>query len=70
MTAQKTRNGFEFSCNGCGEVWEPPKLGFGLQARTFGESWELAKEDGWRAIKKRTRDPGDDEWFHACKDCR
>jgi len=65
MTAfGQTRHGFEFACDSCGEVWEPPKLGLGSQPREFGESWELAKEDGWRCFKGRHN-----QWEHRCPDC-
>ncbi len=65
MTRLRTKNGFEFSCDECGVVWEPPRLGIGSQSRDFMESWELTKEEGWRAFKNAR-----DEWQHRCPDCR
>ena len=64
MTSTKTSNGFEFSCDSCGEVWSPPRMGRGSASRDFLESWEDAKKDGWRAKKSPKG-----EWLHYCEDC-
>jgi hypothetical protein len=64
MTSERTRAGFEFACDKCGEVREPGKLGLGSARRDFKEEWADAKEEGWRATQGR---PG--EWKHYCPDC-
>jgi hypothetical protein len=64
MTSSSCRDGFEFSCDDCGTVWSPPKLGRGSAKRDFMESWELAKDEGWRAFKGAR-----DEWQHRCPEC-
>lgn len=64
MSSSPASYGFEFSCDSCGEVWEPPKLGRGSLRRDFSECWEMAKEDGWRAFKDSRG-----EWQHRCQDC-
>lgn len=67
MTSQRTQDGYAFECDGkCGEVWEPPRLGLGSAPRTFPESLEDAKEDGWVARKGKKSG----EWQHFCKDCK
>lgn len=72
MSSAKHSNGVEFSCDDCGEVIEPPRLGpprlgRGSELRSFAESWELAKEQGWRAIK--TTQGGRETWIHRCPNC-
>ena len=70
MNSQRIRVGFEFTCDCCGQVWEPPRLGIGSSSRDFCESWDLAKEDGWRAVKVRSRAVGrTEDWEHRCVDC-
>jgi hypothetical protein len=64
MTSQLTKDGFEFSCDACGEVWSPPKLGRGSAPRDFHESWEEAKSAGWRTIQNKRG-----EWEHLCSNC-
>lgn len=66
MTSTPCSNGHEFSCDWCGEVLEPPRLGLGSEARDFLESWEDAKRKGWRAVKDGR------DWKHKCPDrnCR
>ena len=50
--------GFDFACDYCPfEEW--------YDGETFKESWALAKESGWRAI----RDEENDEWLHKCPAC-
>ena len=63
MTSTRAKDGFEFSCDVCGEVWTPPRLGRGSEARDWKECWEIAKENGWRAIKSG------EGWEHRCSDC-
>jgi hypothetical protein len=64
MTSQRVRDGFEFACDVCGQVWTPPALGRGSEARDFQESWQEAKREGWRAVKS-----GGGEWEHRCPEC-
>jgi hypothetical protein len=63
MSSERTSSGFEFCCDNCGEVRAPGKLGLGSSKRDFGEEWSDAKEDGWRAVKKK------DAWEHLCPNC-
>ena len=70
MSSERTSDGFEFSCDKCGEVHKPPRLGRGSDGRSWHEAWELAKADGWRAIKVRSGTGKDEwEWEHACREC-
>lgn len=64
MTATKVRDGFEFECDACNDVWHPPALGRGSAPRDFTESFGLAKEAGWRAFKNKN-----DIYEHRCPDC-
>ncbi len=64
MTASKTKDGFEFCCDSCGEIIDPPKLGRGSEPRDFHESWADAKAKGWRAVKDSRG-----EWCHECPTC-
>ena len=64
MTSSSSRDGFEFECDDCGEVWSPPRLGRGSQKHSFQESWELAKDESWRAFKS-----ANDHWQHRCPGC-
>lgn len=66
MTATRVKSGFAFECDSCGEAFEPPQLGRGSASRTFSESLEDAKEEGWVARKSRT----DKEWKHYCSRCK
>lgn len=66
MTSYRVKSGFAFECDGCGEVYEPPQLGRGSAPRTFSESLEDAKQDGWVARK----DPTKKEWTHFCGRCK
>jgi predicted RNA-binding Zn-ribbon protein involved in translation (DUF1610 family) len=63
MTSAKATDGFEFQCDVCGEVIDPPRPGLGSAPRDFMESWEEAKAKGWRAVKVR------DGWEHKCPKC-
>jgi hypothetical protein len=65
MTSSACRDGIEFSCDTCDEVWTPPRLGRGSEPRDWNESWNAAKAAGWRAIKNKRG-----EWEHACPECR
>ncbi len=64
MAHVKTNDGFTFSCDCCGDVWAPPHLGRGSASRTFTESWEDARRQGWRAIKNTKG-----EWESRCQSC-
>jgi hypothetical protein len=68
-TARETRDGFGFECDKCGEEWTPPRLDRGSEPRDFRESFELAKEAGWRAVKVKSRS-GKEDWEHRCSECR
>jgi predicted RNA-binding Zn-ribbon protein involved in translation (DUF1610 family) len=67
MSNAKAEHGFAFECDDCGDTWEPPRLGRGSTSRDFAESWELAKDEGWRAHKATQR--GLDTWKHRCPKC-
>jgi len=64
MSSSSSRDGFEFECDECGETWAPPHLGRGSEKRNFQESWELAKDEGWRAFKG-----ANERWRHRCPEC-
>ena len=64
MSSERNSDGFVFSCDYCGEVFTPPKLGRGSSPRDWQESWQEAKEAGWRAQKWK----GD--WEHRCPNCQ
>jgi hypothetical protein len=64
MTGSLARDGFEFECDVCGEVWSPPRLGRGSAGRDFRESWAMAKNDGWACFKDEK-----DKWWHRCPAC-
>jgi len=64
MTSTVSAFGFEFGCDDCGEIWLPPPLGRGSAKRNLIESWELAKDAGWRVFKGAK-----DEWQHRCPEC-
>jgi hypothetical protein len=68
FTPTRTTDGFEFSCDACGEVWSPPSLGRGSAPRDFFESWQDAKASGWRAVPIKGRDKAP-TWEHRCSDC-
>lgn len=68
MSEQKVASGFAFTCDCCGAEWFPAKLGRGSASRDFDESLADAKEDGWRAVKVRSR-TGKEEWEHRCHQC-
>lgn len=63
MTSARTKDGFEFSCDVCGETIDPPRLGRGSEPRDYLESFEEAKAKGWRAVKTAKG------WEHRCGDC-
>ena len=64
MSSERTSAGFEFCCDGCGEIRPPGKLARGSAKRDFGEEWSDAKDEGWRAIKDQNG-----EWTHRCPTC-
>lgn len=68
MTAFNTADGTAFMCDECETEWRTPKLGRGSVSRDFLESLESAKEDGWKAVKVKSR-TGKDDWQHRCPDC-
>ncbi len=45
-----------FHCDSCPDYYE-------TDTSDFGEGWDAAKRDGWRAKKIS------DEWFHTCPEC-
>ncbi len=63
MASSQTKDGFEFSCDACGEVFTPPRLGRGSAPRDFQDSLADAKAAGWRAVKVG------DCWEHRCNSC-
>jgi hypothetical protein len=63
MSSESRKDGTEFFCDLCGDVIEPPRLGRGSAPRNFQESWEEAKEAGWRAVKSG------EHWLHRCPSC-
>lgn len=70
MTIENDKNGVAFTCDCCGDTWTPPKLGHGSEKRDFAESWELAKEDGWRAVQVRSLLKGaKPNYEHRCENC-
>lgn len=64
MSHQQTKNGVEFTCDACGEIFSPPRLGRGSAERDFAESLASAKEAGFRAVNV------DGEWQHRCSSCQ
>lgn len=63
MTTQTIKGQIAFSCDGCSDTYEPPRLGLGSEPREWSEVWEDAKRAGWRARQK------DGDWVHLCPDC-
>jgi hypothetical protein len=63
MSTQDTKDGVE-----CEAEWKPPRLGHGSAPRDFLGCLEMAKEDGWRTFKVKSKS-GKDDWQHRCPDC-
>jgi hypothetical protein len=69
MTAHNTDDGVAFSCDECGAVWKPPRLGRGSAKPDFQECLADAKDEGWRAIRVPSRIRGAMDWEHRCPKC-
>lgn len=69
MSTFDTPAGVGFKCDACEETWEPPKLGIGSAPRDFKESYLLARNAGWRAVKVKSKVLGKVDWEHRCSEC-
>ncbi len=69
MATENTKDGVSFICDCCGDEWCPPRPPVGFPPRDFQECLELVKEEGWRAVKVRSKVPGKDIWEHRCQEC-
>jgi hypothetical protein len=69
MTSIPIAGGFLFQCDECGAEWKPPRLGRGSAERDWHECWADAKDDGWRAVKVKSKS-GKEEWENRCPNCR
>lgn len=57
MSQEREGQETTFTCDNCGET-------FTISGGDFKDSWEAAKQDGWRCFKN-----DDEEWEHRCPDC-
>lgn len=69
MSTERVPYGTKFTCDCCGDEWEPPRPRMGFPPRDFADCLDLAKEDGWRAVHVTGLSGTEDRWEHRCPDC-
>jgi hypothetical protein len=69
MASSECEYGFEFECDTCHNVSNPPRVGRGSDKPDFMFCWNVLKDRGWKARKGPTKDGKFEVWRHYCPRC-